>query len=175
MEWFENDDLFFKELDQSVPFTRSVGERLMAEGFRVQIPEISKRRSVEERYAYADEVDLRVLLTPRAVPLEVKSRRLAFTGPDDYPFATAFVDTVSGWNAKQAKPPFVILVSRKTPGGLVAVATENWEHDWVARRSGDGVRGFSDMRYEVARELLLPWSAVVEWLRREERRQRSAG
>jgi hypothetical protein len=123
------------------------------------------RDTIDDRHRFSDEFDLRVGVR-RPCRVDVKSRRLEFTGPHDYPWSTALVDTVSGWNAKAIKPAAIVLVSQQTRA--LAVIRGSTEPDWIVRRRFDNVRRIEDDFYEVQRELLASFDDLVEWLRHRE-------
>lgn len=101
--------------------------------------------------------------------LEVKSRNLSFTAnPLSFPYETAYVDTVSGWNKKTPPPLAVIVVSQITQAKLVIPTTT--KPYWRQRRSFDRVRQYSDTWYTVHRTHLRPFDALVQWLLEKQER-----
>ena len=124
------------------------------------------RASIAERHAFADEYDLTVG-SRRPVRVDVKSRRLRFTGPNDYPWPTALVDTVSGWSAKADTPVAIVLVSQEA-GGL-AVIRASTQDRWSVRRRFDNIRKLEDDFYEVAKDLLATFGDLVDWLLQRDR------
>jgi hypothetical protein len=94
--------------------------------------------------------------------LEVKSRGFTFTSVEDYPYQTAFVDTVEGWVAKQVKAVAVAVVSQRT-GGVVIVPVST-EAEWSVRRVFDSKRGFSVNVLECPKRLLRSFEEFLAWL-----------
>jgi hypothetical protein len=94
--------------------------------------------------------------------LEVKSRSFAFTGVDDYPYETAFVDTVEGWAAKVSHPVAVAVVSQST--GCVVVVPVSTESMWGVGRVFDSKRGFEVKVLECPRGLLRSFEEFLAWL-----------
>jgi hypothetical protein len=94
--------------------------------------------------------------------LEVKSRSIYFTGVDDYPFETVFVDTVEGWQAKQCKAVAVAVVSQRS-GGIVIVPVST-ESMWSTRSVFDSKRGFEVTVLECPKGLLRSFEEFLAWL-----------
>src|SRR5689334_18766566 len=111
-DWFSNDELFRRELSVGHQYAELVAARLREEGLHVVVTPMEVRADIDDRHRFANEFDL--LVGERApCIIDVKSRDLAFSG-DDYPYPSAFVDTVGGWNAKATKPMAIVLVSQRT-------------------------------------------------------------
>jgi hypothetical protein len=164
-DWFSNDDLFIEQLRKGHLETQRVARALEAEGLKVEITPFQVRKDIEDRHDFADEHDL---LVGEAQPcrIDVKSRDLTFSGPDDYPYETALVDTVYGWTRKIHKPLALVLVSQGTGG--MAVVRPSGENAWASRRRYDKVRGIYDTFLEVDRDALATFDELVEWLRARE-------
>ena len=84
LRWSDNDDLFFRELEEGRKWELYVASKLLRAGLWVQVPTKSVRNSIDDVPAYADEADIWVTRKDPA-KIEVKSRRVAFTDPDDIP------------------------------------------------------------------------------------------
>lgn len=94
--------------------------------------------------------------------LEVKSRSFHFTSVTDYPYETAFVDTVEGWLAKRGHPVAVAVVSQKT--GCVVVVPVSTCGLWSRRRVFDSKRGFEVDVFECPRSALRSFEEFLAWL-----------
>jgi hypothetical protein len=164
-DWFSNDELFRRELEEGHIHAADVAARLRASGLPVAVTPLEWRQSIEDRHTFSDEIDLTVG-TRHPSRVDVKSRRLIFDGPGDYPYPTALVDTVAGWEAKARKPVAIVLASQHT-GGL-AVIRVSTRQEWTTRRRFDDVRRIEDDFYEVDRHLLASFDEFVAWLRRRE-------
>lgn len=164
-DWFENDDLFFHELQEGHRYARLVAARIEAEGIRAVVTPMRVRGHVADRHDFADESDLTVG-TVRPCIIDVKSRDLDFTGPRDYPYPTALVDTVKGWEQKLHKPLAIVLVSQRTEG--IAVIRVSGESRWLRQRRFDHKRRIEDVFFEVAKRELATFEEFVEWLRQRE-------
>lgn len=100
--------------------------------------------------------------------LEVKSRNLGFNNTvNSFPFHTAMVDTVSGWNQKSEKPIAVVCVSQVTKC-LLVIPTET-EHLWGQETQYDKLRGHSDTFYVVPKEHMKPITWLVDKLLEEQK------
>jgi hypothetical protein len=164
-DWFSNDELFRRELEEGHARAEEVAARFRDSGLQVEVTPLEWRHTIEERHRFRDEFDLNVG-TRKPCRIDVKSRRLGFTSPADYPYRTALVDTVFGWEAKARKPASIVVVSQLT-GGL-AIVRSSTSAQWVIRRRFDGVRRIEDDFYEVERELLATFDELVVWLLRRE-------
>ncbi|WP_456598797.1 hypothetical protein [Blastococcus sp. SYSU DS0616] len=147
-----NEELFFEQLDAGHQYALFVGLTLITRGFTVQVPPSRRRERVEDRHAWAQEIDLyvgRTCMDPDhhhhygRIPLEVKSRKLEFTSVEDYPRPPAFVDTKSGWDKKDPKPNAVILVSQVTKAMLVIRSSTS--DRWGTVQTTDRVRHITDV------------------------------
>ena len=69
----------------------------------------------------------------------MKSRDFAFICPDDYPYKSVMVDTVNGWDGKDAKPIASLVVSTVT-GAILAVRSVT-EPRWTTITAKDTKRG----------------------------------
>lgn len=75
-----------------------------------------------------------------AVALEIKVRGLEFTGPDDFPYATVFVDDVNGLS--KGRMPFAwVYISDKT-GEWVWLCSLDRDESWQEQTVYDTMRGF---------------------------------
>ena len=162
-DWFENDTLFLAELEEGHRYAEIVGARLRDEGLTVNVTPMDVRANVDDRHRFADEIDL--FIGAAAVPIDVKSRALTFTGAEDYPYDTAFVDTVKGWDRKPVKPRAIVLVSQTTLG--MTVISAKTQPQWTQGISRDRKRGIADMFYFVSRELLRTFDELVTFLRED--------
>jgi hypothetical protein len=161
-DWFSNDDLFRELLTLGFGYAVDVAQEFEAAGLAVRVTPMMWRETIDDRHEFADECDL-VVGTAKRLVVDVKSRNLRFTGPGDYPYPTAIVDTVSGWEAKTRKPSAVVLVAQSTGGkAVIGRSTAGY---WTKERLRDHVRGISDSFYMVGREHLRPFDEFVAFLR----------
>lgn len=138
-----------------------VADLIAKQGFIVSVTPFSFRKTKKEIVNYRDEIDLYV--GPNRLPVDVKSRRLRFTGPHDYPYETAFVDTVKGWESKTVKPVAIVLYSELT-GCACAVRTSR-EAEWTKTHAFDRDAGIYDEFYLVRRSDLATFNEFIQALR----------
>jgi hypothetical protein len=162
IDWFDNDQLFFAQATIGHQFAERVAERLRRSGCEATANPLQFRDKVSERWRFRTEQDV-LVAAPRKAVVEVKSRDLSFTGPEDYPYATAIVDTVGGWEVKEPPPNAVVLVSQRT-GGMAVVRTST-SSTWTTVRRRDHIRQIDDLFYEVERKSLTTFDEFVAWLR----------
>lgn len=157
--WAENDALFLDELRRGYEWQRYVAAKFAASGVLVTLAPLTVRDHISDAEQWTtDDSDL--LCAGRHV--EVKSRRLSFTGPADYPYPTAMVDTVTGWDAKRYPPVAVVLVSQQTRGLAVVPASSRGSWEIIERR--DRVRGITVRSYACPRARLRTFGELVDWL-----------
>lgn len=158
--WRNNDKLFLDRLREGRHWQEWAAKELQLRGLRVELPEYSERASIvdADRWTMQDQ-DLVVRNTAVGdCVLEVKSRPLWFSDPPSFPWPTALVDTVEGWEAKAVEPRAVLLVSQ--PARRILVVSTKTKPRWTVKASRDAVRGtFADF-YECPRELL----CSLQWL-----------
>jgi hypothetical protein len=82
---------------------------------------------------------------------------------ESYPYDSAFVDTLDGWNKKKEKPLAVVLVSQKTSSMLVVPVSTS--ANWGSESKYDRVRGIFETWLTVGREYLKPMEELVSWLK----------
>lgn len=75
-----------------------------------------------------------------AVALEIKVRSLQFTGPDDFPYPTVFVDDLNGLS--RGKPFAWIYISQHT-GDWVWLSVLDQDESWTEQTVWDSMRGFN--------------------------------
>jgi hypothetical protein len=146
LDWLSNDPaadkIFRGNLEAGYKVQLEVATLLRALGHRVEVPPLRVREDISEIRGYVNTYDLKIGSNRIA---EVKSRRLRFTSPDDYPFRTIFVDTVSGWSQKAPKPDYYIVVSRET--GRSIYTQGKLSLFWDVEERFDRERNISDRFY----------------------------
>lgn len=159
-EGAEGDAAFYEQLTRGRRGEVRIGFDLLIAGFRVKIGELEMRETYADRVAFLDEVDIEV----EDKMLEVKSRALDFTGPEDYPFSTVFVGAVRRWEARERMPDAVVVIS-ETGLGRIVIPTRT-RPEWVIEERRDSHRGFDERSYGAPRPTWRTWDALVDWLRR---------
>lgn len=164
MSWIQNDKLFFAELEKGNYWANYVANYLNSQEVECYTPESKVRGSISEIEEFSiNEKD--IMFTSASGHLEVKSRNLSFGAEvESYPYKTAFVDTLGGWNKKAEKPLAVILVSQRTKEMLVVpVSTEPY---WGTESKYDTVRQIHETWITVDKSYLKPIGDLIEWLKR---------
>ena len=163
-KWSENDELFFSELDKGHAFQSIVADIFRQKGFLVEQPKKRVRKHISEAAKFAEnEIDLLVGSENKKILFEVKSRNLYFTKPENYPFDTAFVDTVSSWDQKRKKPAATILISQKTKS-IVVVPSSSFSQ-WKEEKKRDRVRDIEDTWWTVPVKCLKTLDDLCKWLK----------
>ena len=145
-------------------YAEMVAQRLQSDGIDCYAPPIKFARNNEER-DYMTKYETDIVLTKLQDCLEVKSSSRFFT--DDlksYPYETLFVDTVSGFDAKVFKPLAYVFVSQK--GNGVLCLSPKTKQSWKVVEAYDSVRNITDNFYSVSREMLQPYSLLVDSIRK---------
>jgi len=172
-DWFENDELFLRECAEGHRWERYIAGLLRREGFDADTPKQTLREHVSEAPEYLEDSDVIVKLPSvddqgnpweRELSFEVKSRKVMFRTPRDFPYEHIFVDTVSGWDAKNPRPAAVICVSQFTH--QVMVLSSGTQEHWGIEKRHDRLRGFTTDFYVAPRELWAPWGSFVRRLRK---------
>lgn len=154
--WFEDELAFAAQLARGRRGEFAIASALLPTGRWLRVNSLNFRETFADRHDFHDETDLEIEGGHR---IEIKSRSFKFTGPDDYPYPTAFVGAVRRWRERQIPPCAVVLLSEVTSRAVVvAVSTRD---QWVIERRRDSHRGFVEESYAVPRRLLLPWSRLV--------------
>lgn len=157
--WSQNDELFKKELLAGHAWQELPATFFKLHGFEVQTPELKIRESITEASKWLDSTDLIV----EGFKLEVKSRNEIFTSAQSFPYETALVDTVSGYDGKIEKPLAYIMISRPT-GSMLCLKAES-SQGWTVQKKFDHVRKIEDQFYLCDRKLLQPINVLVSFIK----------
>lgn len=164
--WGENEDLFASELRRGHEFAVVIGRRFRTAGLRAEVTAsaLAKTAAARARFGRTD-VDLIVYGRGGRQVIEIKSRRIRFSGPDDWPeaFDPAMVDTVAGWQTKEHRPVAVVLVSQYTLGAAVVPAS-SFPY-WQIVRKQDARREIPTVSYACPAEHLRSFSELCDWMK----------
>jgi hypothetical protein len=147
-------ELFKSELIKGFLWQLFVADRFRRMGYEVETPDLTYAKDVS---IYANSQDLRI----NGHIVEVKSRNLAFSCPEDFPYGSALVDTVSGFEKKTDRPEIYAIVSQHN-GAIVCIDVKKTFSLWKSAKRYDSVRKFTDNFYECDRELLEELQVVAE-------------
>ena len=98
-----------------------------------------------------------------SVPVRRLPPTRCFSGPHDFPYETALVDTAAGWAQKAKKPVAIVLVSQSSDG--LAVVRVSGASTWTQTRRFDHKRKIYDTFLEVRRSELASFDEFVTWLK----------
>jgi len=99
--------------------------------------------------------------------IEVKSRNESFISGNTYPYETVFVDTVSGYNAKETKPLAYIIISRPT-GAMVVLKTLS-SKGWNIESKFDHVRKIKEDFYVCKPKHLQTLDVLISYIKNNEK------
>jgi len=130
--WEPTEHDFDRSLEIGLDGERRVGLDLFELGYWVIWPNPPHRAKDPETFA-REKPDLIVLVGGRGIGLEIKHVKTDFSGPDDFPYKTAFVGKLSRWDKRSDDPWAVVILSRGPKGGrlVIPVATRG---TWVVER-----------------------------------------
>lgn len=156
------DDVFRREAVIGHTWSQRVANALNLSGIKCHATPLEFAKDAQDRARFGNEQDVVLDLLPGCI--EVKSRAdLYFTDdPKTYPYETAFVDTVHGWDKKDPRPHAVVLVSRPT-GHFLVVGAGSQEH-WTKEVRFDRQRKITDTFYMAHKQYLRPFDRLVEHL-----------
>lgn len=163
--WLANDELFFEQSHIGRQWELYIGLLLLNEGFAVKLTPKKDLEARDDIKKYKNQKDIIVgsFESDKQIYFEVKSRKLVFTEPSDFPFDTALVETVGSWKNKKEKPHVILLISQKTK--KIVGINRNTEDKWAIKKDQyDSVRKITDPSYLVPKELLTEWESIVNWL-----------
>lgn len=158
--WSDNDELFFGQLVKGHMYEYIPAVYFACAGLTVRVGGLSVRGDIAWAWAWSDQTDMLV----QGVPVEVKSRSVRFTSPTDYPYPSAFIDTVSGYDAKPVKPVAYVLVSQVT-GAMLCTPSDRVYSHWGVELARDSVRGIRDRFYTCPRGYLRTMDKLVGFIR----------
>lgn len=145
-----SDEEFKSRLTGGVDAEHYVAERLRSWGFQVQ----------EFGYVFRDSPDQISDFTKNQTDLivsgylnvEVKSRNVKFTSPDDYPYADAALDAQRVFDNKLKRPDLYVIHSR--PTGALVIADARESDQWVVRPLHDRARNVTRDTYFAPKRVL---------------------
>ncbi len=155
-KWIESEELFKRELTTGYKWQLYVAEFLRDNNFSVDIPALEIREDVKDIPNFSNLPD--ILWGDKI--FEVKSRNLKFSSPQDYPYETVIVDTVSSWRAKQIKPAGYICISTKTK--QMICLSSHTKIFWTKSCRYDRTRDLHDWFYAAPKNLWVSISQMIK-------------
>ena len=157
-----SNELFHREASIGQTYAERVALELQKRQIPCYATELEFAKNEADRKRFENEQDVVLIDQPGCI--EVKSRRLNFRNdPITYPYSTAFVDTVIGWDKKDPKPLAVVLISQNTNGMLVVPVST--QPNWTQNASFDRVRQINENWYQVSKKELRTFNELVFWLK----------
>jgi hypothetical protein len=160
MKWQHNDNLFFKELKEGFKWQQLPALFFTLHGCNVDMPDLSIRESIKEAHKWLGETDMLV----NGQYVEIKSRNEPFTDFESFPYATIFVDTVSGYDAKETKPIAYVMISRPT-GAMLCIKGDQ-SNAWSIERKFDRTRKIWDDFYMCPKSRLQTMDVLISFLKK---------
>ncbi len=161
-QWIKQEAAFFKQLARGRRVELRVACELLDLGLTVNVGRMMMRGDVAYRFQSLNEKD--VIVSGKYI-LEVKARKFAFTGIEDYPHDTAFIGAARRWEGRKTTPLGVAILSEPT-GAIIAVPTSTRSR-WVAEKSFDSDRRFEETSLAAPRDCWRPWSDLTSFLLRD--------
>lgn len=158
--WHKNKALFERELRDGIRWQNYVGEKMEELGYSVAVSQMNVVGSMSDAKKYKDVADIIAEKDGIKLIVEVKSRRSSFTCPEDYRWPSVFVDTKSGYDAKEIKPDLHLVVSRVT-GRIIGLPRECESH-WGVERVFDRIRKIWVTNYAASKERWMPFEMAVK-------------
>ena len=143
-------------------YNEIVAKRLRSEGIPCHVPDlqlVSTQVEIEQMTKFEKDIIL-----DNGLVLEVKSRNIGFSeNPVMYWQKDIYVDTVSGYEAKEVKPYAYVMVSQKS-GNMLVVHSNTKDH-WFKKTVTDPYRKVTDVFYKVEKHHITTWSSLIEDLK----------
>ena len=142
----KRDKTFVKDLTNSHVHVKRVAAMLRTAGVgNVRVPELRVRPSIEQRAEFSDHGD--ILVGDKVV--EVKERRIQFTGPGDFPYPDLIVDVA------HKKPADVYIFTDTRMNAMLLRGDTRAE--WTEKRLYDRPKGRYRNFYLAPTRLCQPW------------------
>lgn len=143
-------------------YNEIVAKRLRSDGVPCKVPDlqlVSTKAEIEQMTKFEKDIIL-----DNGLVLEVKSRNIGFSeNPVMYWQKDIYVDTVSGYEAKEVKPYAYVMVSQKS-GNMLVVHSNTKDH-WFKKTVTDPYRKVTDVFYKVEKHHITTWSSLIEDLK----------
>ena len=169
--WLDNHELFYKELQTGLKFQSILAKKLKEEGIPIFFESIglelnpddcseeqysewlSTRKDVKASRKKYGAQDKDILIGESKIPCECKSRDIFFSGVDSFPYPDIFIDTVSGYEKKQAKPAYTFCISQKSEAIIYTDSSPENTSKWLKKFIYDKKRGIKELNYSAPKVL----------------------
>lgn len=143
-------------------FNEMVAQRLRDAGIGCTVPELELVTSNKDIARLTKEE--KDIILDNGLILEVKSRNLGFSeDPKLFWQKDIYVDTVSGYEAKEIKPYAYVMVSQKS--GNMLVVHSSTKDKWFKKTVTDPYRKVTDSFYKIEKQHLTTWTSLINELK----------
>lgn len=144
---------FIKRLKKGYELQTDVATRFLLDGFIVRLHPY-------QEYG-ADDYDILVKPTDRSRwrEIEVKGNGKFFTGLDDFPYESVFVETVNR-RLKRDKPPEYYVICSYETGACICVHRST-EEQWTSIRTRDSQKNLYDNFLICPKDLCVSWDNMI--------------
>ena len=151
-------------MTQGHTYNKIVAQRLINEGIGCTVPELELVTSNADIARLTKEE--KDIILDNGLVLEVKSRNLGFSeDPALFWQKDIYVDTVSGYEAKEIKPYAYVMVSQKS--GNMLVVHSSTKDKWFKKTVTDPYRKVTDSFYKIEKKYLTTWTSLITDLKGE--------
>ena len=151
-------------MTQGHTYNEIVAQRLISEGIGCTVPELELVTSNADIARLTKEE--KDIILDNGLVLEVKSRNLGFSeDPTLFWQKDIYVDTVSGYEAKEIKPYAYVMVSQKS--GNMLVVHSSTKDKWFKKTVTDPYRKVTDSFYKIEKKYLTTWTSLITDLKGE--------
>ena len=151
-------------MTQGHTYNEIVAQRLISEGIGCTVPELELVTSNADIARLTKEE--KDIILDNGLVLEVKSRNLGFSeDPALFWQKDIYVDTVSGYEAKEIKPYAYVMVSQKS--GNMLVVHSSTKDRWFKKTVTDPYRKVTDSFYKIEKKYLTTWTSLITDLKGE--------
>jgi len=152
-------------MTQGHTYNEIVAQRLISEGIGCTVPELELVTSNADIARLTKEE--KDIILDNGLVLEVKSRNLGFSeDPELFWQKDIYVDTVSGYEAKEIKPYAYVMVSQKS--GNMLVVHSSTKDKWFKKTVTDPYRKVTDSFYKIEKKYLTTWTSLITDLKGEQ-------
>jgi hypothetical protein len=152
-------------MTQGHTYNEIVAQRLINEGIGCTVPELELVTSNADIARLTKEE--KDIILDNGLVLEVKSRNLGFSeDPALFWQKDIYVDTVSGYEAKEIKPYAYVMVSQKS--GNMLVVHSSTKDKWFKKTVTDPYRKVTDSFYKIEKKYLTTWTSLITDLKGEQ-------
>jgi hypothetical protein len=148
---------FIARLKKGYELQLEVAQRFLVDGFIVKAHPYQEHAS--------DEYDIMVKPTDRSKwrEIEVKGNGKFFTGLDDFPYTSMFVETVARRKKRKSPPEYYVICSYKTGESLCI--HRSTEPQWESIRTKDTQKNLYDDFLTCPKHLAVTWETMCGHLK----------